>query len=111
MAKKKRDTTIKSINFDRLILQALEHMCERNGITVSSFVNNLVKGQLFHKEKDFELEFVREITKQKAADFQFWKTHLDALSPDIKIKKIKKQKIEEEKIIKPKMEIKKKQWG
>ena len=87
IARPKKDKTIRSINFDRLVLQALEIKCNGNGISVSEFVNNLIKGKLFHKDKDFELEFIREITKQKAADFQFWKTHLDALSPIIKIKR------------------------
>ena len=101
MARPKRNKEIKSINFDRLVLQALEIMCKKNGENVSDFVNNVIKRQFFHKEVDFEREFIREITKQKAAEFQFWKTHLDALGPKVNRIEIK------ENTIKPKIELKK----
>jgi len=90
MARPKKEKTIRSINFDRIVLQALEIKCKSNGIPISEFVNNIIKRQFFKRNVNFDLEFVEEITRQKAAEFYYWKTHKDTLLS--KINPIKKKK-------------------
>jgi len=72
MARPKSNKTIKSINFENAVLNALEERCRKNKINLSSFVNSVIKRAVIE-----EREYYRQLTKQAASDMYKYKTLME----------------------------------
>lgn len=62
---------VKSINFDKYVLRYLEGRCKEEEVTVSSFVNRLVRGIVCDPK-----EFAKDQAKQHAMQLTRWQQEM-----------------------------------
>ena len=76
MARPKSRNIIKSINFEKEVLEGLESYCNKERMQVSTFVNAVIK-----KIVVSEFEFYRQMTKHHASEMHKYKTLMET-APD-----------------------------
>ena len=72
MPRQKSNKTVKSINFENIVLDQLESKCKKNGMNISTFVNSVIRKIVMS-----EREYYRQLTKHHASKMHEYKTLME----------------------------------
>ena len=72
MARPKSNKTVKSINFDKIVLEKLEMHCKKAKFSVSEFVNHHIKKCIMT-----DSEFAKEMAKHHCAEMHRWQKEVE----------------------------------